>query len=101
MAVVETHILRCGEAGVTSGFTVPLRMQDLSAGGVWCDFECEEGVREGRYVTQEQYQALVEQPDPFDAITGAGFFSFGLGVVVACWLVAHAAGLVVQSVRSF
>lgn len=58
-------------------------------------------VVEGYTLTEEQYQSLTQQTDPFDAITGAGFFSFGLGVVVACWLVAHAAGLVVQSVRSF
>lgn len=56
----------------------------------------------GHALTVKQYQELKQQKtDPVDVITGAGFFSFGLGVVVACWLVAHAAGLVVQSVRSF
>lgn len=56
---------------------------------------------EGHFLTSEQYQALQEASQPFDKVVGAGYFSFGLGVVVACWLLAHSAGLVIQSVRKF
>jgi len=52
-------------------------------------------------LTTEQYQALVKSSAPFDTATGAGYFAFGLGVVVACWVLAHTAGLVLQSVRQF
>lgn len=54
---------------------------------------------EAYLLTKEQHQALTVRTEPFDALVGAQYFGFGLGVVVACWLVAHTAGLVMQTLK--
>lgn len=80
---------------------------DVSATEASVLFSCGnvEGVPHNAYVvqayllTKEQHQALTVRTEPFDALVGAQYFGFGLGVVVACWLVAHTAGLVMQTLK--
>lgn len=52
-------------------------------------------------LSTDQYQAFQKTTEPFDVGVGASYFAFGLGVVVACWVLAHTTGIVLQSVRSF
>jgi len=54
---------------------------------------------DGRAVTEEQYQAVLGMTAPFDALQGAGFFSLGLGIVCACFLISHGVGAVIGTLR--
>lgn len=58
-------------------------------------------VAQGHILTNEQYQALLVNSAPFDAVKGAELFAYGFGVVVGCWVIAHMAAVVVRAIKGF
>jgi hypothetical protein len=86
-------IVVCRPGGETSGLTVLFSCGNVE--GVSYDAVAVKGY----LLTEEQHQTLTRQLEPFDSLVAGQYFGFGLGVVVACWLVAHSAGLVMSTLK--
>lgn len=69
-------------------------------GGSWVrSYFCVEPT-EGHVVTSEQYRRLLELDAPFSVEHGAALFSYGVGIVLASYVVAYLTGVVLRTFRN-
>lgn len=53
----------------------------------------------GYVLSSSDYQLFQTASEPFTASQAAEYFTYGFGMVLSCWALAHAIGLVVAQIR--